>query len=68
MGLVWSDAPEPEPLAGREVRLIGGAGVASAAVDELGNFVFDDVVPAAYQLELTLSDQVVVIEDVQVSG
>ena len=68
MGLVWSEAADAVLLAGQEVRLIGGAGAVSATVDELGNFAFDDLAPAAYHLELRLPDHVVVIEDVQVTG
>jgi anti-sigma factor RsiW len=62
-------AGETETVAGAEARLVGPSEAArTAEVDELGNFAFDDVPGGAYQLELRLDDEVVVVPDLRLGG
>ena len=71
-GLLWREDAEGE-VAGGTVALLGAGDETPAAragqtteIDELGNFTFDEVEPGAYRLEVTLGDQVVVIDDLQI--
>ncbi len=68
-GLIWREDAEGE-IAGSTVALIGVEDDAPTApigqateIDELGNFTFDEVEPGAYWLEVTLGDQIVVVDD-----
>jgi hypothetical protein len=65
-GLLLSESAGLDEFAGAEVRLIAPGGAPETTeVDDLGNFVFDDLVPGAYRVELELEDRIV-IEDLQV--
>lgn len=66
-GLVWSDAPTGEaPLTG-VATLTGDDGTARTTdVDELGNFTFDEVNAGSYQLEMSLGDQLIVVESLRI--
>ena len=68
-GLIWREDADGE-RAGSSVALIGAEDDTPTAqpgqtteIDELGNFTFDEVEPGAYRLEVTLGDQIVVIDD-----
>jgi anti-sigma factor RsiW len=70
-GLIWRENVDGE-VAGSAVALIGVEDDVRTAqpgqtteMDELGNFTFDEVDPGAYRLEVTLGDQIVVIDDLQ---
>jgi anti-sigma factor RsiW len=61
-GLAWRDRDDAAPVAGATVALLAAGDTAStAAIDELGNFAFDDVLPGDYRLEMTLGDDVIMI-------
>jgi hypothetical protein len=69
MGLIVREDGELEIPAGSTARLLAPTGAAeSAEIDDLGNFAFDDLVPATYALELQLGDDVVVVEDVPMAS
>lgn len=58
-----------ETLQGLPVLLLSQTGaVAAQNVDELGNFIFSSLVPAAYNLELQAPDGIIVIEQIPVDG
>lgn len=70
-GLIWREDVDGE-IAGSMVALIGAEDDTPMAqprqtteIDELGNFTFDEVEPGAYRLEVTLGDQIVVIDNLQ---
>lgn len=66
-GLIASDEGTLDRFAQRPVRLQSVDAVAgSTVVDDLGNFELDAVAPGVYSLELDLSDQTVVIEEIRV--
>ena len=67
-GLLWREDADGE-VAGATVALLGAEDDTPAAqpgqtteLDELGNFTFDEVAPGIYRLEVTLGDQIVVID------
>jgi anti-sigma factor RsiW len=61
-GLVEGD---PDQFAGREARLVVAAGSnVVALIDDLGNFLLEDVAPGVYRLELDLADRLIVVHDV----
>ncbi|MDQ6674134.1 MAG: hypothetical protein M3069_25910 [Chloroflexota bacterium] len=67
IGLAVVAAAPPEALAGREARLVSGAGAStSALLDDLGNFEFDDIPVGSYVLEVELADRVIVVEELHV--
>lgn len=62
-GLVWREGAGAEELTNREARLSAEDGTAySSPVDDLGNFVFEDIRPGPYRLEVWLADRIVVVE------
>ena len=66
IGLVWSEGTAGARLGG-VAHLVASDGLThEAPIDELGNFVFEDVAAGAGQLELRLDDAVVVVEDVPI--
>jgi len=66
-GLVWSDATTSEATLAGVATLTGDDGTARTAnVDELGNFTFEDVKVGAYRLEMSLGDQVILIESLRI--
>ena len=68
-GLVWSDDAESEEMAGHDVTLAAETGPAYAMrLDNLGNFAFEEIRPGVYRLEIRLSDQLVVVENVWIGG
>ncbi|MDQ6671701.1 MAG: hypothetical protein M3069_13315 [Chloroflexota bacterium] len=69
-GLILHAVAPPGVLGGREVTLSDAAQaqVQVARTDELGSFAFEDVIPGTYRLEVTLEDEVVVVEDVHVGS
>jgi hypothetical protein len=70
IGLVMVTSTPPERLIGHQARLVSvanGPAIATATLDDIGNFEFSDVPPGAYTLELELPDTVVVVESVTVS-
>jgi hypothetical protein len=69
-GLILHDFAPPEALADREVALLDSAQLQDhvTRTDDLGGFAFEDVASGTYTLEVTLSDEVVVIEDMRVGA
>jgi hypothetical protein len=69
-GLLLHDFAPPEALADREVALLDTARVQDhvTRTDDLGGFAFEDVASGTYTLEVSLSDEVVVVEDLRVGG
>jgi len=66
VGLVWLEGPHSTQLGG-VAHLVASDGLShDAAIDDLGNFAFEDVTAGPGQLELRLDDAVVVVEDVRV--
>jgi hypothetical protein len=66
VGLVWLEDPAAAPVGG-VAHLVASDGLShDAAIDDLGNFAFEDVTAGPGQLELRLDDAVVVVEDVRV--
>jgi hypothetical protein len=70
LGMVQRDNSPMEATSGATVRLYAGATtLATEIIDELGNFVFDEIVPLSEDnlgLEITLSDKVVLVENLPV--
>lgn len=63
VGLLWRNSDDPETVSGSPAVLIDTAGARQmATIDDVGNFTFDDITPGAYQLELTLGDDIITIE------
>ena len=76
MGLIVNETDALEIPGGAEARLFPadrpltrapGGGAQTAPIDDLGNFVFDELAPGRYRLELHLTDQIDV-EDVLIGG
>lgn len=69
LGLVQSEDGGIENLIGREIRLLSqGKEVASEALDELGNFIFENVQPPQpFELELTLETKIIVVPDLKLN-
>ena len=66
-GLIWSEGADPLPTEGGEARLLTpDGGLRSAPLSEHGNFELVDVPPGLYQLEIRLSDRIVVVEELRV--
>lgn len=63
VGLLWQNGDDPETIAGSAVALLDEqGGRQTTAIDDVGNFTFDDITPGAYQLEVTLGDDTITIE------
>jgi hypothetical protein len=71
-GLILHDYAPPESLADREVTLSQTAQpqlpVQTTRTDDLGSFAFEDVVSGTYRLEVTFTEEVIVVEDVHVGS
>ena len=69
-GLILHDFYAAETLADRQVMLTPAAQLDAyvTRTDDLGGFAFEDVAEGTYSLEVTLSEEVVVVEDVHVSS
>jgi hypothetical protein len=71
-GLILHDFALPEALADREVTLSHTAQpqlqVHATRTDDLGSFAFEDVVAGTYRLEVTFTEEVIVVEDVHVGS
>lgn len=66
-GLAWREEAPPETLAGSIVVLVAGDGTTrTTALDDLGNFAFDDLPPGTYHLEVALGDDTVAIEGLRI--
>jgi len=68
-GLLWREGEDTEPgtFAGSAVTLLAGDTLAqTAALDELGNFAFDDLGSGIYTVEVTLGDDAITLENVRV--
>lgn len=67
-GLLWQEDPDgPADLAGAAATLLAPDGTArTAALDDVGNFAFDDLAPGRYQVEVTLGDQLVTIPELRI--
>ena len=67
VGLVLSESGEVDAAEATEIQLtMADAAVATTTVDDLGNFVFDDVSAGRYGLRLELADRTIVVEDVRI--
>jgi hypothetical protein len=67
-GLVLDESASPTAVAHRDVRLLAGdALVQDTRTDNLGGFTFEGVAAGTYRLEIALSDQVVVVENLPVA-
>ncbi|HEY8292343.1 MAG TPA: zf-HC2 domain-containing protein [Thermomicrobiales bacterium] len=63
VGLLWRNGDDPERIADSVVALMDEAGTTqTTAIDEVGNFTFDEIIPGTYQLEVTLGDDTIIIE------
>lgn len=69
LGLVQADDGGLDELIGRKIRLLSqGQPVASEALDELGNFVFEHVqTPQPFELEITLESRIIVVPDLKLN-
>jgi anti-sigma factor RsiW len=68
IGLIWREDGAVMPP-GSVVTMTGTTGiVASAEVDDLGNFAFDDVEAGTWQVELALGDEIVVIDGLHIGA
>ena len=57
------------PLPAAWTRLVAQDGVVhEAALDDLGNFFYDGLPPGTYRLEVGLTEQVVVVQDLRIGG
>jgi hypothetical protein len=65
MGLVWSDDDPGADLAGEALLLDTGGVEVRARIDHLGNFAFESVGEGTHQLELSVAEHVVVVEDLR---
>jgi anti-sigma factor RsiW len=66
-GLAWREEAPPETLAGSIVVLVADDGTTrTTALDDLGNFAFDDIPPGTYHVEVALGDDTVAIEGLQI--
>ncbi|MHB8644503.1 MAG: zf-HC2 domain-containing protein [Thermomicrobiales bacterium] len=67
VGLLWRNGDDPETIAGSAVVLSDETGTTqTTAIDEVGNFTFDDITPGAYRLEVTLGDDHITIEGLRI--
>lgn len=67
VGLIWRDDADPETIAGSAVILTDTDGTMhTTAIDELGNFTFDDISPGTYHLEVTLGNDRIAIEGIPI--
>lgn len=67
VGLIWREGDDPAAMAGSNVALIGDDGSSeTTAIDDVGNFTFDDVTPGAYRLEVACGDDHLIIEDLPI--
>ncbi len=66
VGLIWREDGAALPPGGMVT--ITGAGGASitAEVDDLGNFVFDEIAAGTWQVELALGDAIIAIDMLQI--
>lgn len=66
-GLVQAEDTSLEALAGKEVCLLyQGQAFATDALDELGNFIFEDVQPPQpFELEITLENKIIAVPDLK---
>lgn len=69
LGLVQNEDGSLEELIGAEIRLISqGQTVATEILDELGNFIFEDVQPPQpFELEITLETKIVMVPDLKLN-
>ncbi len=67
-GLLWRENGDLSSFSGHEVKLIADDGAQfSALIDESDNFLFADVRPGSYRLELALADLTIVIAEIRVT-
>jgi hypothetical protein len=68
IGLIWREDGEMIPPGG--IVTLTGAGdvVATAEVDDLGNFAFDEIAAGRWQVEMGLGDEVVVIDEFDIGA
>jgi hypothetical protein len=69
-GLILHDSAPSDALVNREVMLLDTAQlkVHLTRTDDLGSFAFEDVAAGNYSIEVTLAEEVVVVEDVRVTS
>jgi hypothetical protein len=68
-GLVWREDAGTEATVGGDAQLVDPSGAArTSPIDELGNFLFEDLPRGSYRLEIQLADRVVVAEDLPVGA
>ncbi|HEX5504106.1 MAG TPA: hypothetical protein VFW96_15880 [Thermomicrobiales bacterium] len=66
-GLLWQDDPAAADLAGAAATLLAPDGTTrTAALDDVGNFAFDDLAPGQYQVEVALGDQLVTLPELRI--
>jgi anti-sigma factor RsiW len=66
-GLLWHEDPAAADLAGAAATLLAPDGATrTTALDDVGNFAFDDLAPGRYQVEVTLGDQLVTIPELRI--
>ncbi|HET8629404.1 MAG TPA: zf-HC2 domain-containing protein [Thermomicrobiales bacterium] len=66
-GLLWQEDPAAADLAGAAATLLAPDGATrTTALDDVGNFAFDDLAPGRYQVEVTLGDQLVTIPELRI--
>jgi hypothetical protein len=64
IGLLWREGADAEAeLAGTATLIAGDRPALAVAIDELGNFAFEEVTAGPHRLELALADQVIVIPE-----
>ena len=67
VGLILSESGELEADDAAEIQLTQADDtIATTNIDDLGNFVFDDVQAGRYGLRLLLADKTIVVEDVRI--
>ena len=69
LGLVQTDDGNLDELIGRKIRLLSqGQEVACEALDELGNFIFENVQPPQpFELEILLETRIIIVPDLQIN-
>ena len=69
LGLVQAGDGALDDLIGREIRLLSqGKEVATEALDELGNFIFENVQPPQpFELEITLETKIIVVPNLKLN-
>lgn len=66
-GLIWREGGDPETITGSPVVLMGGDHAPETTqIDDIGNFTFDDIIPGAYHLEVTLGNDIITIEGIPI--